>query len=196
VKKNYEYVSISHASPNSCYLFPSKIKYSSKYYVLKATLKMAVLRTVALYNLTVYRRFRGIHRPDNGSRKYLWNISRLLPDITAQQPIRQPFSYSPMREPHISQTYPKLTSSPHLLQNTRNTVLNFHQLVNLPLSYKFMKLLPSRLLQKSIKCLLSSTVLGIFIQQTSTENIFQLPWTCLQAKHKSVLNGNARDGIH
>jgi hypothetical protein len=32
----------------------------------------------------------------------LWNVGKLLPDYTAQQPRRQPYSYSPPRESEIS----------------------------------------------------------------------------------------------
>jgi hypothetical protein len=42
------------------------------------------------------------HRPDNGGRKYLWNVGKLLPDYTAQQSRTQPSSYSPPWEPHFS----------------------------------------------------------------------------------------------
>jgi hypothetical protein len=37
-----------------------------------------------------------------GGSKHLWNDGKLLPDYTAQQPSRQPCSYSPPREPEIS----------------------------------------------------------------------------------------------
>jgi hypothetical protein len=40
----------------------------------------------------VYRRFRVaccLHRPDDGGRKDLWNVSKLLPDYTVLQPRRQ-----------------------------------------------------------------------------------------------------------
>jgi hypothetical protein len=43
-----------------------------------------------------------IHRPDDGGSKHLWNVSKLLPDYTAQQPRRQPSSYSTPWEPKIS----------------------------------------------------------------------------------------------
>jgi hypothetical protein len=51
----------------------------------------------------VYRRFRGaccfpqqgdkqVARADDGGSKHLWNVSKLLPDYTTQQPWRQPVS--------------------------------------------------------------------------------------------------------
>jgi hypothetical protein len=43
------------------------------------------------------------HRPDDGGSKILWNIGKLTPDYTAQQPRRQPSSYSSPWEPEISQ---------------------------------------------------------------------------------------------
>jgi hypothetical protein len=55
----------------------------------------------------VYRHFGGaccLHRPDNGDSKHLWNVSKFLPDYTAQQPRRQSSSYSPPWEPEISLT--------------------------------------------------------------------------------------------
>jgi hypothetical protein len=45
----------------------------------------------------------GLLRRDNGGSKQLWNVSKLLPYCTAQQPKRQPSSYSPPWEPEISQ---------------------------------------------------------------------------------------------
>jgi hypothetical protein len=33
--------------------------------------------------------------PDDGNSKHPWNVGKLLPDYTAQQPRRQPSSYSP-----------------------------------------------------------------------------------------------------
>jgi hypothetical protein len=41
------------------------------------------------------------YRPDDGGRKHLWNVGKLLPDCTALQPRRQPSSYSPPWEPQI-----------------------------------------------------------------------------------------------
>jgi hypothetical protein len=38
-------------------------------------------------------------RPDDGGTKHLWNVGKLLPDYMAQQPRRQPSSYSPPWEP-------------------------------------------------------------------------------------------------
>jgi hypothetical protein len=35
------------------------------------------------------------HCPDDGDSKHLWNISKLLPNYTVQQPRRQPYSSSP-----------------------------------------------------------------------------------------------------
>jgi hypothetical protein len=43
----------------------------------------------------------GSDHPDDGGSKYLWNISKHLPDYTALQPRRQPSSYSPLWEPQI-----------------------------------------------------------------------------------------------
>jgi hypothetical protein len=43
------------------------------------------------------------HHPDDGVSKHLWNVSKFLPDFTAQEPRRQPSSYSPPWEPEISQ---------------------------------------------------------------------------------------------
>jgi hypothetical protein len=43
--------------------------------------------------------------PDDGGSKHLWNVGKHLPDYTAQQTKRQPSSYSPSREPEISQSY-------------------------------------------------------------------------------------------
>jgi hypothetical protein len=40
---------------------------------------------------------------DNRGSKHLWNVSKLLPDYTAQHPRRQSSSYSPLWEPEISQ---------------------------------------------------------------------------------------------
>jgi hypothetical protein len=44
--------------------------------------------------------------PDDGGRKYLRNVGKLLSDYTTQQPRRQPSSYSPPWEPEISQINP------------------------------------------------------------------------------------------
>jgi hypothetical protein len=70
---------------------------------------MAVFWVVAPCSLVeVYRRFRlfaaSIIRAialDGGS-KHIWNVGKLLPDYTEQQPRRQPSSYSPPWEPEIS----------------------------------------------------------------------------------------------
>jgi hypothetical protein len=43
--------------------------------------------------------------PGDGGGKHLWNVSKLLPDYTAQYPRRQAFSYSPPWEPEISQVW-------------------------------------------------------------------------------------------
>jgi hypothetical protein len=57
--------------------------------------KVAVFWVVALCSLVeVWLRFRHACR--------LWNVDKLLPDYTAQQPRRQLFSYSPPWEPEIS----------------------------------------------------------------------------------------------
>jgi hypothetical protein len=42
------------------------------------------------------------NRPNDEGSKYLWNVGKLLPDYTAQQPRRQTSSYSPPWEPEIS----------------------------------------------------------------------------------------------
>jgi hypothetical protein len=68
------------------------------YYILK----MVILWVVAPRSLVeAYRRFRGAyclhHRPDDGGEggsKHLWNVGKLLSDYTAQQPRRQPSSFS------------------------------------------------------------------------------------------------------
>jgi hypothetical protein len=41
------------------------------------------------------------HCPDDGGRKYLWNVGKLLPDYSVLQPRRQPSSYSLSWEPQI-----------------------------------------------------------------------------------------------
>jgi hypothetical protein len=41
----------------------------------------------------------GIHRPDEGIRKHLWNTSQYLPGNTTQHTRRQPSSYSSLWEP-------------------------------------------------------------------------------------------------
>jgi hypothetical protein len=46
-----------------------------------------------------------LHLPDDGGSKDLWNVCKLLPDDTAQQPRRQPSSYSPPWEPKSHQVY-------------------------------------------------------------------------------------------
>jgi hypothetical protein len=43
-----------------------------------------------------------VDRTDDGGRKHLWNVGKLLQDYTAQQPKRQSSSHSPPREPEIS----------------------------------------------------------------------------------------------
>jgi hypothetical protein len=57
----------------------------------------------------VYRRFRDSccfhYQGDDGGSKHLWNVGKLLPDYTAQQPGRQPSSYSPPWEPEISNVW-------------------------------------------------------------------------------------------
>jgi hypothetical protein len=58
--------------------------------------KMAVFWVVAPCSLVVRAM-----SPDDGGSKDLWNVSKLLPDYTALQPRRQPFSYSPPWEPQI-----------------------------------------------------------------------------------------------
>jgi hypothetical protein len=65
--------------------------------------KMAVLWVVALCSLIeVYQRFKSpcclhhqgvmTHRRDDGGSKNHWNVGKLLPDYTALQPRRQPYS--------------------------------------------------------------------------------------------------------
>jgi hypothetical protein len=61
-----------------------------------ASMKMAVVWVVVPYSLVVYRCFRGaccLHYQcdDDGGSKRLWNVGKLLPDYTVQQPRRQPF---------------------------------------------------------------------------------------------------------
>jgi hypothetical protein len=52
---------------------------------------MAVFWVVAACSLVeVYRHFGGRDRPDDGGSKHLWNVDKLLPDYTLQQPRRQP----------------------------------------------------------------------------------------------------------
>jgi hypothetical protein len=66
---------------------------------------MAVFWVVARCNLVeVYRRFSGACCPDDGGRKHLCNVGKLLPYYMVQQPRRQPSSYSPSWEPQISGT--------------------------------------------------------------------------------------------
>jgi hypothetical protein len=71
-------------------------------------MKTTVFCVVAPCSLVVVRRFRGAcchhhHRSNEEGSKHLWNVGKLLPDFTAQEPRRQPFSYSPPLEPGISQ---------------------------------------------------------------------------------------------
>jgi hypothetical protein len=40
--------------------------------------------------------------PDDGGSKHVWNVSKLLPDYTAQQPRRQSSSCSSLWEPQVS----------------------------------------------------------------------------------------------
>jgi hypothetical protein len=75
-------------------------------------MKMTVFWDVAPFNLVeVCLRFRGaccLHyqgdevSPDDGSSKYLWNVSKRLPDYTTQHPRRQLFSYCSPWESEIS----------------------------------------------------------------------------------------------
>jgi hypothetical protein len=70
------------------------------------------LKTTVLWDvepcspLEVYRGACCLHhqgdRPDDGGRKHLWNISKLLPDYTAQHSTRQLSLYSPPWESKIS----------------------------------------------------------------------------------------------
>jgi hypothetical protein len=74
--------------------------------------KMAVFWVVAPCSLVVYRCFKviavSIIALMMDARKHLWNFCKLLPDYTAQQPRRQPSSYSPQWEPQISRLYKKI----------------------------------------------------------------------------------------
>jgi hypothetical protein len=58
---------------------------------------------VPVFKLPVYLPFYNMteDRPDDGGRKDLWNVGKLLPDYTVLQPRRQPSSYSPPWEPQI-----------------------------------------------------------------------------------------------
>jgi hypothetical protein len=62
----------------------------------------------------------GSHRPDVGGSKHLWNVGKLLPDYMAQQPRRQPSSYSPPWQPEIS----LMTEA----ASTSETSVNFYQI--------------------------------------------------------------------
>jgi hypothetical protein len=64
---------------------------------------MTVFWVVAPCSLVeVYRRFTGASdRPDDGGSKHLWNVDKLLPDYTTQQPRTQSSSYSPPQKPQI-----------------------------------------------------------------------------------------------
>jgi hypothetical protein len=84
--------------------FLSETYYHLKFRVLTAvSMKMAVFWVLAPCILVeVYRRVRGlcclhhhcIECPDDGGSKQLRNVSRLLADYTAQQPLRQPYLHS------------------------------------------------------------------------------------------------------
>jgi hypothetical protein len=63
----------------------------------KLEFKMAVLSEVLSASIIT-------HRPHDGDSKHLWNVGKLLPDYAAQQPTRQPSSYSPPWDPEMSQT--------------------------------------------------------------------------------------------
>jgi hypothetical protein len=94
---------------------------------------MAVFSFVASCSLVeVYRRCRGApssgrrvsctlltRRPDDGGSKHLWNVGKLLPDYTAQQPRRQPSSYSPPWEPQISLSHVNVFCSSYLMSKFR-----------------------------------------------------------------------------
>jgi hypothetical protein len=74
---------------------------------IKFIAAMAVFSAVAQCSLVeVCRRFRCAcylhHGPDDGGSKHLWNVVKLLPDYTVQQPRRQQSSYLPPWEPKIS----------------------------------------------------------------------------------------------
>jgi hypothetical protein len=63
---------------------------------------MAVFSVVASCSLAqVCRRFRGDAAPIIRAIHRLWNYGKLLPDYTAQQPRRQPSSYSPSWKPEM-----------------------------------------------------------------------------------------------
>jgi hypothetical protein len=53
-------------------------------------------------NWPTFQRYVLPHRPDDGGRKYLWNVVKLLPDYMAQHPRRQSSSYSPPWKHEIS----------------------------------------------------------------------------------------------
>jgi hypothetical protein len=58
------------------------------------------------------------HRHDEGGSKYLWNVGELLPDYTAQQPRRQPSSYSPPWELQISLSFIMFTTRQTVFLNS------------------------------------------------------------------------------
>jgi hypothetical protein len=81
-----------------------------KYLFTQSYMVMAVCLVVLPCSLiAVYRRFTDAyclhHQSDDCGSKHLWNVGKLLSDYTAQQPSRQPTSYSPPWQPEISQTY-------------------------------------------------------------------------------------------
>jgi hypothetical protein len=70
----------------------------------RASMKMAAFWVAAPCNLVeIYRRFRSACCLHHQGRDDLWNVGKFLPDDTAQQPRRQPSSYSPPWEPQILQ---------------------------------------------------------------------------------------------
>jgi hypothetical protein len=81
-----------------------------RHFMNKWWMKMAAFWVVAPCNLVeVYRCFRGAcwhyhkgDRSDDGGSEHPWNISKLLPVCTAQQPRRQPSSYLSPWEPQNS----------------------------------------------------------------------------------------------
>jgi hypothetical protein len=54
------------------------------------------------FNGACFLHHQGTHRPDDGGSKHLWNVCKIVPYYTAQQPRRQLSSSSPPWEPEIS----------------------------------------------------------------------------------------------
>jgi hypothetical protein len=67
--------------------------------------KRSLLQSIRSQYIAVFWVFAScnlVDRPDDGGSKYLWNADKRLPDYTAQQPRKQPSTYSPPWEPEIS----------------------------------------------------------------------------------------------